>query len=256
VRILVANDDGPGSGLEALVKAVIGSGHEAFLAVPEKPRSGVGKAVSFRLTYRRGELYGVPAVLVDTTPADAVAVVLDGVGRGFDLVVSGVNMGPNLGAWDVYSSGTLGAVFEAALRGFRGMAVSLVARSWRDYRDMPAAKYRAAAELAMRLLDMLPPPGEWEAPVLNLNVPAWGWRGLRVTSVEKGEVERLLRCRDGECSFEEWSLSSYRCLTPGSDVCAVLEGYASLSPIGLSPTDGYGWLAEALGGETLYIGEG
>ncbi len=250
MRLLVANDDGPGPGLEALVGEALGRGHRVFVATTEGPRSGVGKAVSFRIRFKRTTLYGAPAVVVETTPADAVAVVLDGIGRGFDYVLSGVNRGPNLGAWDVYSSGTLGAVFEAALRGLRGMAVSLVARAWRDYESMPVDAYRRAAALALDLLERLA-GAEWGSPVLSLNVPAWGWRGVRVTSVERGEVERMLRCSGGECSFEEWTLESYRCLTPGSDVCAVVEGYASLSPLDVRPGGDPGWLAEALGGETL-----
>ncbi len=250
MRLLIANDDGPGVGLEALVREALRRGYDAAVATTEGPRSGVGKAVSFRLHYRRATMYGVPAVVVDTTPADAVAVMLDGVSRDFDYVLSGVNKGPNLGAWDVYSSGTLGALFEAALRGFKGLAVSLVARTWRDYESMPVDAYRRAAVLAFDILEKLA-GAKWGSPVLSLNVPAWGWRGVKVTSVEKSEVERLLRCSGGECSFEEWTLESYRCLTPGSDVCAIMEGYASLSPLDVKPGADPGWLVETLEGETL-----
>ncbi len=250
MKLLISNDDGPGPGLEALVAEAARRGHEVFIAAPSGPRSGVGKAVSFRLSYRRGELYGAPAVLVDTTPADAVAVALDGHRRDFDYVLSGVNKGPNLGAWDVYSSGTLGAVFEAALRGFRGMAVSLVARTWRDYESMPAERYVAAARLGLEVLERLSSV-EWATPVVSLNVPAWGWRGVKVAPVERGEVERLLRCSGGVCEFEEWTLDSYRCITPGSDVCVVKEGYASLSALSVEPGGDNAWLREALGGETL-----
>ena len=245
MRILVANDDGVSDGLKALIEEGKRRSHSLFVATTSGQSSGMGKAISFRIRYRVENVLGVKGVIVESTPADAVAAVLDGMGRGFDVIISGVNHGPNLGLWDVLSSGTLGAVFEAVTRGVRGIAVSLVAREWREYSAMPYEKYLYAARLVYDLIERLP-PSEWSSPVLNVNVPSWTVRGIKATFLETSAIESVYECSDKECDAGEWSMDLYNCKNYGSDVCAVKEGYISITPLSMFECSDVSWLSEFL----------
>jgi 5'-nucleotidase len=111
---------------------------------------------------------------VDGTPTDAVYMALNLVMREHrpDVVVSGVNHGPNL-ANDVLYSGTVAAAMEGALLGVHAVAISLAAPPPHDFR--PAARFAAA--LARTMVLSQPP-----APLLfNVNVPAGPVRGYRFT---------------------------------------------------------------------------
>jgi 5'-nucleotidase len=111
---------------------------------------------------------------VDGTPTDAVYLALNHVlrGRPPDLVLSGVNHGPNLGN-DVLYSGTVAAAMEGALLGVSAIAVSLAARPPHDFG--PAAAF--AAGLARRVAAQRP-----ASPTLfNVNVPAGPVKGYRLT---------------------------------------------------------------------------
>lgn len=245
MRILVTNDDGLSEGLRALIEEGRRRGHELFVATTGSQGSGKGKSISFRVEYRFTDIFGVKGIVVDSNPADAVAVVLDGISREFDAVVSGVNQGPNLGLWDVLSSGTVGAVLEAVTRGLVGLSVSLVARRWSDYQTIPLDRYFVAARVAFDVLEKLSGV-EWRDPVININVPAWEAKGLRVTFLEKTPVEYIFHCRDRVCEAGKWHLGLYRCAHAESDVCAVLDGYVSVTPLSPFGCEDKTWLERVL----------
>lgn len=246
MRILITNDDGPSRGILALVKEGIRRGYDIVVVTTEEQRSASSKSVTFRLRYRESELLGCPAYFVDSTPASAVAFALQNISKNFDLVLSGVNEGANLGVWDILSSGTVGAVLEAALHGLRGIAVSLAARSKSEYRTFTEEHFLAAAEIAYSIIEQL--PASWPSPVLNLNVPSFGNRGIKVTFPEtKSSPGRMYRCRSGICEAEEWDLfTTYTCSTPGSDVCAIQQGFTSLTPLDLLRVGDLEWFARWL----------
>ncbi|WP_052883454.1 5'/3'-nucleotidase SurE [Infirmifilum uzonense] len=247
LRILVTNDDGVSVGLQALADAVSNQGHEVFIATTANHSSGSSKSISFRTKYKLVELFGrYSAVIVDSTPATAVGVVLDSFDKSFDFILSGVNSGPNLGLWDVLSSGTVGAVLEAAIRGFKGIAVSLVARAWSDYKNFDYDVYYRAARVAVGILEKLS-EAKWEAPLLNVNVPAWTLRGVAVAILEQGMHTEVYTCHQDECDMSRWTLEqAYSCVTPGSDVCLVKEGYATVTPLSFISTVKTEWLTKIL----------
>lgn len=131
-RVLITNDDGIDSPrIRALARAFAADpGIEVWVVAPSGNRSGAGASLSFnrsrRLTAEPRNLGpGIRAFAVDGTPADCVLLALLGIMRDAppDLVVSGINAGPNLGA-DWIFSGTLGAARVAAIAGVHAMAVS------------------------------------------------------------------------------------------------------------------------------------
>src|SRR5919199_6089731 len=124
MRILIANDDGIYSpGIIALAEVASRFGDVRIVA-PDVERSSAGHSISSGrpLTYRRTPIKNFEAYRVDGTPADCVAL---GVFQWehVDVVLSGINMGPNLGN-STWHSGTLAAAKQAALLGLRGIALS------------------------------------------------------------------------------------------------------------------------------------
>src|ERR671922_1957621 len=124
MRILIANDDGIYSpGLCALAEAASPFGDVRIVA-PDVEQSSMGHAItaSRPLSYRPVPMKGFEAYRVNGTPADCVALGAYNWEK-VDLVLSGVNLGPNLGN-AVWHSGTLAAAKQAALLGLRGIAFS------------------------------------------------------------------------------------------------------------------------------------
>lgn len=126
MRILITNDDGIGSeGIRALVDWAQKLGEVSVFA-PNVEKSGKSVSVELREAFKveKVEYPGaVEAYAVHSTPADCVRFAVLGLGKKFDLVLSGVNKGQNLGH-DINYSGTAGAVIEAAMHGINGIAVS------------------------------------------------------------------------------------------------------------------------------------
>jgi 5'-nucleotidase len=180
VHILVTNDDGVHApGLAALAQALArwmdqGSeqGDRAVTVVaPLTNHSGAGAAVGTvferdAIAYREARIPGaesVPSYGVDASPALAVILgVLGAFGPPPDAVLSGINLGVNIGR-SILHSGTVGAVLTGAQLGVKGLAVSMRSDGERHH-------FETAADLAVAMLDVLT-----DAPartVLNLNVPS------------------------------------------------------------------------------------
>ncbi|MGB8930654.1 MAG: 5'/3'-nucleotidase SurE [Anaeromyxobacteraceae bacterium] len=233
MRILLSNDDGVhAAGIRALAAAF--AGDEVWVVAPDREQSASSHAISLHRPLRLHEL-SPRRWSVDGTPTDAVYVGLHHVlkGQRIDLVVSGINHGPNL-ANDVHYSGTVAAAMEGALLGVNALAISLAAPPPHDFTE--AARF--AATLA-RLVAASPlTPGTL---LLNVNVPAGPVRGFRVAPLGKrtygnAVVEKVdPRGRryywiGGEGGAQNEDI-------PGSDCNTVLvDGLASVTPLRLDST--------------------
>ena len=126
MRILITNDDGiQGEGLLHLVKWAQKLG-EVVVAAPKVEQSAKSHAIQIHDHFEVKPvdyLPGVTAYTVDSTPADCVRILSLGMHEKFDLVLSGINRGLNLG-YDIMYSGTVAAVFEACALGMKAIAVS------------------------------------------------------------------------------------------------------------------------------------
>src|SRR5512142_901769 len=124
MRILVCNDDGIYSpGICALAEVASRFGDVRIVA-PDVEQSSMGQAITATrpLAYRRTPIKGFDAWRVNGTPSDCVALGVYNWER-VDLVLSGINLGPNLGN-SIWHSGTLAAAKQAVLLGVRGIALS------------------------------------------------------------------------------------------------------------------------------------
>lgn len=126
MRILIVNDDGVGAGqLPALIKWCRRLG-EVTAFVPKVEQSGKSHSFEIKRPFEAKEVElepGVTAWAVDSTPADCVRLAVLGLHMEFDLVISGVNRGLNIGSDTMYS-GTVGAASEAVNLGMKAIALS------------------------------------------------------------------------------------------------------------------------------------
>ena len=127
MKILLTNDDGiEAEGLRHLVEWAKTIGEVSVFA-PKVQQSGKAQCIEIHNSYevKKRDIFGkdVEAYSVDSTPADCVRIATLGMKKKFDLMISGINCGPNLGG-DIRYSGTVGACFEGAKMGIKAMAVS------------------------------------------------------------------------------------------------------------------------------------
>ena len=136
MRILVTNDDGIDSpGIWALAEAMSRVG-KTLVVAPEKQQSGVGTAVSLHsdmsITEVPSSIPDVRAYAVGGTPSDCVIMGLRRLAQGhIDLIVSGINLGANVGR-DILYSGTVMATLQGFFRGLPSIAISLVIQNQED----------------------------------------------------------------------------------------------------------------------------
>ncbi len=162
-NILVTNDDGIHSpGIQALEEALSKIGKVTVVA-PDRERSAVSHSITLHHPLRAVET-SPQHFSVDGTPTDCVLLgVLELMKEKPDLVVSGINIGPNLGD-DITFSGTVAAAMEGTLLGIPSIAMSLVTRTRIDFE--PAADF--ARQLSLRVIQK----GLPKDTLLNVNVPA------------------------------------------------------------------------------------
>ena len=162
MRILVTNDDGIYSpGLKALA-AVAARFGEVRVVAPDVEQSAMGHAITIQrpLKYHRTQLGSFEAYRVNGTPADCVALGLHH-WDGADLVLSGINLGSNVGH-DVWHSGTVAAAKQATFHGVRAAAFSLALNG--DDPDFVAVQSYVEAVIGLLL--------EFDQPFLvNVNLP-------------------------------------------------------------------------------------
>lgn len=126
MRILITNDDGYKSPILPVLASWAKKHGEVTLVAPKSEQSGKSQSIDFRnaVEIKKVDIVeGVDCYYVDSTPADCVRFAVTGLKKEYDLVISGVNCGYNLGS-DINYSGTIGAIMEGARCGFRGVAVS------------------------------------------------------------------------------------------------------------------------------------
>jgi 5'-nucleotidase len=196
MRILVTNDDGIESeGLFELARAMTDFGHVTVVA-PDREFSGASSAVGalhlFEPEVTRRDVEGIDEVwTLNGPPALCVLYARLGLfGGQFDLVVSGINPGANVGR-SVYHSGTIGACLTARNGGMSGVAVSQAVTGWgvegQGWGDViKLQKWHTAAEVARVFVAELVADLPAEPVVVNINVP-----NLELTDIRGWELTEV-----------------------------------------------------------------
>ncbi len=243
LHVLVSNDDGiMAPGLLALASAMREFGKVTVIG-PEENQSANGHRKTMSRPLRINETHladGSPAFSSDGAPADCVALALLGfVKEPVDLVVSGINRGPNLGQ-DLTYSGTVAAAFEGAIHRKPAVAFSLNDRSLE-------ADYSAAAEIAKRVVRSLIGHGLGKAlpslTLLNVNVPKLPLdqiKGVQITrqgtSVYRDELVPRIDPYGRPYYWIGGEAPTGDMDAVGTDMWAVYHGYVSITPIDLDLT--------------------
>lgn len=227
--ILVTNDDSVWArGIEVLARAAEALG-EVWVVAPDREQSAVGHGISLDKPLRRVNVpdkarwYGVSG-----TPADCVYfAVAHQLPRVPDLVMSGINFGNNLGE-DIFYSGTVAAAIEAALMDIPSLAVSLAVRG-----DLEAAA-RLAVDVAAEVLER----GLERRTFLNLNLPRtlrpeWRLRVCGLGTRSYGKVVEEKADPRGRPYFWIGAPEMVFEPIPGTDLMAISEGDATLTPVRL-----------------------
>lgn len=242
MHILLTNDDGYfAAGIQALYEIL--SPEEDYrisIVAPEGQKSATGHSITlsdplFITKYSLKD--GLTGFAVKGNPADCVKLAIQGeiIPRP-DLVISGINNGPNLGT-DVFYSGTVSAAMEGVLLGIPALAVSLASFSCKNYE--PAARF--IAEFIKRY-STTEEKGFLHQGLLNINIPdipESEWKGVRVTKLGKAVYENVFEHRKAphgkEYFWQGGTLSLEKdCNT---DLFAIQEGYVSLTPMHCDLTD-------------------
>ena len=169
LNILISNDDGIfAEGIRSLAKKALERGHNVTVVCPDQERSATGHGLTLQSPIRienADALFekGIKAWGCSGTPADCVKLALSELlDKKPDLVLSGVNQGPNLGT-DIFCSGTVAAAMEGTLENIRSMAISLASFKWRDF--------EFASEIALKISEQAY-RNKWpKSLLLNLNIP-------------------------------------------------------------------------------------
>ncbi len=232
--ILLTNDDGINAeGLRSLREAVSRIG-EVTVVAPERQQSGSSHALTLSDPLRISRI-DEHTISVDGTPTDCVLLAMRGLfERKPDLLISGINHGPNLGD-DITYSGTVAAAFEGTLLGLPSIAISV--SSWKECR------FEAAAEFAVVIAREVLRHGLPQGTLLNVNVPSLPpdrIKGVKVTKLGK-RVYRdvIVRKTDPRGRDYYWigGEPPIWCSGEDTDFEAVENGLISVTPLHLDLTD-------------------
>ena len=240
MRILIVNDDGIDAvGIRVLAEA-FAKEHEVCVVAPETERSGFSHSVTIfkQMRYAKAEGGGYEAYSISGTPADCVklAVLYLYPNARPDLVLSGINSGPNLGS-DIMYSGTVAAASEAAFLSIPAVAVSLGGFLKEREHFKEREYYTAAAEFVRRNLNALyaaarERKGEM---LLSVNYPVGlPYRGATLTPYGLNWYDDYYD-ETGEAGTEQLKGMPVHRATDEADcdVKSIKAGYASVTPLKL-----------------------
>lgn len=243
MKILIANDDGiNATGIRTLAERLSRDDtNEVYVVAPDRERSATGHSLTLHKPLRVEEVHlpgfgNVKKAWQTTgTPSDCVKIaVTELLPVTPDIVISGINHGPNLGSEILYS-GTVAAAMEGAFLNLRSMAVSLY---WGENR-----LFETAAECVARLLALVPRLHLSERSLLNVNVPNLPFDELEGISITQAGVrvyeDRFEKRTDPRGRVYYWL--SGQAVDQGeadnSDVVAVLSKRVSITPVAFNMTD-------------------
>lgn len=222
MRILITNDDGISSPILPVLARRASEIGEVTVVAPKVEQSGKSHAIDFMrpIEIKRVDIGdGIRAYSMDSTPADCVRFAVCGLKEHFDLVISGVNRGFNLGK-DIVYSGTIGAIFEAARLGINGVALST------DPTTFAAAESRLDAVLEFfrehRLLE--------RNQLYNVNIPIDD-KGVRVTRQGGIYFTDDFERREGDIYVQIGQMAKNDSTDLTLDTVAVINNYISITPL-------------------------
>jgi 5'-nucleotidase len=240
LKILISNDDGINAiGIKALAVAMQELG-EVYVIAPERNQSATGHAVTMHTPLRRNkvELFGdkINAWWVNGTPADCIKLGVENLMKDKpDLIVSGINMGENLGT-DVIYSGTVSAAVEGAIFGIPSIAFS--------YEDHNATDMTVVGIAAKDICKQILAHGIPKDHIFNVNIPKFQnpneIKGIKTCKLGKKVYKNNFEVRKDPNGNDYYWLAGELIEMPedaDTDIFAVKNKYISITPIDIDLTD-------------------
>jgi len=233
VKILVSNDDGYFAPGITLLAEALGQLGEVTVVAPERDRSGASNSLTLDrpLTVRRAPN---GYFSVNGTPTDCVHIAVTGLLDFLpDIVVSGVNLGANMGDDTIYS-GTVAAAAEGYLLGIPSVAVSLTSKT--------GEHFQSAIGVAVQIVERFKRRPFAQPVLLNVNVPdvpPESLRGIEVTRLgrrHKAEPVVKLQTPRGETAYWIGPAGGAADAGPGTDFHAVEAQRVSVTPLRMDLT--------------------
>ena len=235
--ILLVNDDGYRSeGLLAIREILKEKGYRVITVAPDRNMSGSSHSLTFTRPLRIEKLEDDFYYIEDGTPADCVHlgyfVILKE--KKPDLLISGINTGPNLGN-DIFYSGTVGAAREGTLLGFPSIAISPSSSKVKDFKEL--------AKISLPLIETVLRKGLPEKIFLNISIPTIPKekiKGIKITKQGRGVYEEEVKEYISPSGYLYYWIGGKENLSKNcdenSDYTAVKEGYISITPIKIDLT--------------------
>lgn len=228
MRILITNDDGISSPvLPRLIRWAQKLG-EVVTVAPKVEQSAKSQGIEIRNAVEiKKMLIGgdIEAYAMDSTPADCVRFGVLGLHREYDLIISGINRGFNVGH-DISYSGTVAAILEGARLGIKGLALSTDPKSFDDSVERLDAVWEYICK--NRLFDL--------NGLYNVNIPL-GSSEFKVTHQGGMYFSDAFECRDRDMYIQVGAPVTSDEANPNSDINAICNGWISITPITAHKTD-------------------
>jgi 5'/3'-nucleotidase len=244
--ILITNDDGyKSAGFVPLFKE-LSKEFSVTAIVPDRGRSWIGKAITTKkeLRLKKINYQGVDMFILNGTPADCVQIGLyDVVETRPKMLISGINIGLNIGQARTLSSGTIGAAIEGSIDGVRGIASSLtIPLSIRDnktdfYHPKNYHLFENAAKITKKITTIVFNKSFNDVDLFSLNIPFHATidTPLEITTLFKRRYGRLFH-KKGNKFLHQTPPIEYKNMEEHSDIKALSENKISLTPINISFT--------------------
>ena len=232
--LFITNDDGyDAKGIQILTAALEGAG-DIFVAAPATEQSASSHSLTVRQRIATSKVKE-NHYKVSGTPTDSVLLGIHALlGKKPDLVVSGINHGPNMGE-DVSYSGTVAAAIEGTMLGVPSIALSSLQRKITSVERIGRIA-RVIVDTALRI-------GIPENCLLNVNIPdpdVAPIKGIRITKLGSRAYDNLLKVEKGDDDRVYYTIGGVDPVwkeDDGTDIAAVRMGYVSVTPLHLDVTD-------------------
>ena len=186
MKILLTNDDGYSArGITLLFDTLTKLGFDTYLVAPETEKSGASHSITLHRDLIAKKICR-KVYSVSGTPADCVIYAINQVADDFDLVVSGINAGQNMGE-DIFYSGTVAAATEACFLGFPALAFSMCA-----YKDQ---LYETGVEIVVKIISLKLHEQLKKNELLNINIPNVAYdeiKGFKVTKIGERRYKNFI----------------------------------------------------------------
>ncbi|PMP59908.1 MAG: 5'/3'-nucleotidase SurE [Caldisphaera sp.] len=238
--VMVTNDDGIESpGIKYLIEELSKKGFDVYVVAPKNQVSGAGKSHSFNVKVEKCDVkYAKKSWCVDGKPADAVAIGIKYLLNDIkpDLILSGINIGPNMGLMDFFTSGTIGGTLEGVLLGYKGIASSFAVLRGIKNQEQDNLLRKAAkitAEISLLSLEIFK---DEQIDLININFPSVNPLGIKVTKISwLSNIDVKIDSSENVYQVMGWKTEkldeAYVGGDEDSDVVMVKKGYISVSPL-------------------------